>query len=359
MCFNFLETGMSVSNVCKIMEQAHIYSETNLFDKCLSFVFINAADVLRTHGFYDLCQECVATIIRSDELKAEEELIFEAMVLWSTNECRRQKKSATDINRRDVLGPLLYLIRFPTMDVTYFTQKVSFRDILSHDEAVSIFQYFHGEDRQMTKLFNRNERNRLKTKRPFTEKKAIQRQPKVADSILTLEVSPMKRTDAKPLIPLSSRKSPNMSRVSRFRTYDGEWKQNGPPDAISFSCSSPIVLYGIEVFGAAKGAETYNMKLYLFDDMKEEVRKNDARITTDTLRRAYEVMFARPIRVPPRRVFTVMIILKGSPTNKGVEGSAVHVADGVTFEFSNSNRSSNGTDVTVGQISSLLFNKTE
>ncbi|XP_045199005.1 BTB/POZ domain-containing protein 6-like [Mercenaria mercenaria] len=359
LCFNFLETGMSVSNVCKILEQAHIHNETNLYDKCLKFIFVNGMEVLKTHAFNELCEECAGAIIRSDELKADEELIFEAMVLWATNECRRKKKPSTDIDRRYVMGPLLYLIRFPTMDVSYFTQKVSFRDILSHDEAVSIFQYFHGEERQLSKLFNKNERNRLKTKRPPVNKNHKQRQREANNFPLALEVTPRKRAEVKPQIPLSPPSSPNMSRVARFRTYDGQWKQNCSSDAISFTCSSPIVLYGIEVFGATKGTETYNIKLYLFDDLKEEVRKNDVRITTDTVRRTYDVMYARPIRVPPRRVFTVMVTMKGSPTCKGVDGSSVHVSDGVTFEFCNSNRSSNGTDVTVGQIPALLFNKTE
>ncbi|XP_060588383.1 BTB/POZ domain-containing protein 6-like [Ruditapes philippinarum] len=361
LCFSYLETGMSVANVCKILEQAHIYNETNLHDKCLTYILSNATDVLKTHAFNDLCSECVGAIIRSDDIKADEDSIFEAMVLWSTNECRRQKKPSTDIYRREVMGPLLYLIRFPTMDVSYFTHRVSFRDILSHDEAVSIYQYFHGEERQLSKLFNKNERNRLKTKRPFASKKEKnqQRQRDPNEVPLIYEDTPKKRPQVKPQIPISYSSSPNMSRVSRFRTYDGQWKQNGPPDAISFTCSSPIVLYGIEVFGAAKGCETYNMKLFLFDDLKDEVRKNDARITTDALRRTFDAMYARPIRVPPRRIFTIMVIMKGSPTSKGVDGSSVHIADGVTFEFINSNRSSNGTDVSVGQIAALLFNKTE
>lgn len=348
---------MSNSNVCKIMEQAHIYSESNLYDKCLNFIFVNGADVIRTHAFNDLCEECVGAIVRSDELQAQEELIFEAMIVWSTSGCRRRKMSPTDVNRRTALGPLLYLIRFPTMTVTYFTQKVSFRDILSHDEAVSIYQYFHGEDRKLSKLFNKNERNRLKSKSRPTEKKSNVRQKEYIP--LVLEVSPRRRMGIKPYIPLPSPNSPNISRAARFRTYDGHWKQNGPPDAISFSCSYPIVLYGIEVFGAAKGAETYNITMYLYDDMKEEVRKNDSRITTEHIRRTYDIIYSRPIRVPPNRVFTVLVELKGSPTNKGVDGSANHVVDGVTFEFSSSNRSSNGTDVTVGQIPSLLFSKTE
>ncbi|WAR07097.1 BTBD6-like protein [Mya arenaria] len=371
LCFKFLDQHMSVGNACRILEQAHRFQETGLFDKCLKFIHAGGYDVLRTHGFTDLCSECVTAVIKSDNLKAEEELVFEIMIGWATAECRRRKLQPTDANRRVALGEIVYHIRFPTMDVTYFTQKVSFRDILSEDEAVAIFQYFHGEERHLSRKFNRNERNRLKNRKPLGEQKRNTRQGKkvemttaeYVESRQMLRVPPSKRKQSSPqvmeAIPLTTPRSPNISRVNRFRTYDGQWKQNGPPDAISFSCSSPIVLYGIEIYGSASGTETYKLKLYLFDDMKEQVRSNDVTVTTDTIRRTYDVTFARPVRIPPRRIFTVMVIIKGSPCCKGVDGSRVDVVEGVTFEFSDSNRSSNGTDVTVGQIPGLLFNKTE
>ena len=365
LCFAYLDSEMSIENVCKIMEQAHIYNESALHNKCLGYILNHGWEVLQTPAFTELCMDCLGRIVKSDDLKSSEEDVYEAVIGWSTNECRRQKYQPTDENRRQILGPLLYLIRFPVMDVTYFTQKVSFREILSNDEAVSIFQYFHGEEQQLPNRFNRNERNRLQSSKPFTERKAqylgttnrnrdVQR--------VTPSQRPQQRQVSTPLI-MGAPWSPNMSKVCRFRTYDGEWKQNGPPDAISFVCSNPIVLYGVEIYGPAcksgKQRETCNVKLSVFDDLKQEVRKNDGRITTDNVRKTYEVMLLRPIRIPPSRVFTVMVSIKGSPTHKGVEGQSLQVVDGVTFEFSDSNRSSNGTGVTVGQIPALLFNTTQ
>ncbi|XP_052240825.1 BTB/POZ domain-containing protein 6-like isoform X2 [Dreissena polymorpha] len=369
LCFRFLDDHVSIANACKIMEQAHMYNETALFEKCIKFTQENGSDVIRTRGFSELCSECLSTILRADNLKAGEDLIFECAVAWATDECRRQKLPPTDANRRSVLGDLLYLIRFPTMDITYYTQNVSFRDILSDKEAVSIFQYFHGEERQLSHKFNKNERFRLKDMNPLTKKPSRKMKEFKMTKSEFIETRKMMR--ASPLnllqeitpepqesIPLLRPDSSNMQRVSRFRTYDGPWMQNGPPDAICFSCSSPIVLYGMEIFGAAVGAETYKVKLYLYNDLREEVRSNEVTITTDAIRRTYDVMFARPVRVPARRVFTAMVVIKGSPCNKGVGGSKLHAVDGITFEFADSNRSSNGTDVTVGQIPALLFNKT-
>ena len=345
------------------MEQAHIYNESALHNKCLGYILNRGWEVLQTPAFKELCMDCLGRIVKSDDLKSSEEDVYEAVIDWSTNECRRQKYQPTDENRRQVLGALLYLIRFPVMDVTYFTQKVSFREILSNDEAVSIFQYFHGEEQQLPNRFNRNERNRLPSKKPLTERKAqylrTTNKNREVQRVTPSQRNTPHRQISTPLI-LGAPWSPNMSKVCRFRTYDGEWKQNGPPDAISFVCSNPIVLYGVEIYGSvSKQRDMFDVKLSVFDDLKQEVRKNDGRITTDNVRKTYEVTLLRPIRIPPSRVFTVMVSIKGSPTHKGVDGQSLHVVDGVTFEFSDSNRSSNGTGVTVGQIPSLLFNTTQ
>ena len=358
LCFSYLDSEMCVENVCKILEQAHIYNEMSLHNKCLGFILEHGWEVLKSVGFAELCTDCLRLILKPDDLKASEEDIFEAVVLWATNECRRQKLQATDENRRQVLGPLLYFIRFPVMDVVYFTQKVSFRELLSNDEAVSIFQYYHGEDQQLPNRFNRNERNRLPLRKQLTGKTEKHRNAGYGNREV-LRVTPQQRKQAGTPIMLAAPRSPNMSKVTRFRTSDGQWKQNGPPDAISFVCSCPIVLYGIELYGATGMVETYNIKMFVFDDFKEEVRRNDARITTDVIRNTYEVMLARPVRIPPSRMFTIMVIMKGSPTYKGIDGQALKRVDGVTFEFYDSNRSSNGTGVTVGQIPSLLFNITQ
>lgn len=331
LCFQFLDAEMHDETVSKIMEQAHIYSETGLYEKCLRYTLTNGNAVLRKPGFADLCSDCVARIIKSDDLRASEEAVFEGCMTWANAECRRQKKQPTDEARREVLGKLLYLIRFPVMDVTYFTQKVSLGNLLSHDETLSIFQFFHGEEQQLPNRFSRNERNRF---------------PRDI------------KDNAEPMM-LSTR-SPSTSRVHRFQSVDGQWKQNGPPDSISFTVSHPIVLYGVEVFGVGSGQETYALKILVYDDItREEIRKNEASIFTNSIKQTYEVLLTRPLRVPARRLFTVMVVMRGSPTHKGVDGERVQIVDGVQFEFSDSNRSSNGTDVNVGQISGLLFNKTQ
>ena len=331
LCFKFLEAEMNTDNVCRIMEQAHIYSESVLYDKCLRFINFHGNEVLTKPTFGELCSECVDKIIRPNDLNADEDKVFEGCMIWANAECRKNKKQPTDEVRREMLGELLYLIRFPTMDIAYFTHKVSLGNVLTHDETLSIFQYFHGEVQQLPNRFNKKPRNRVPDKT-----RNILEPVKIPDHIQSIN-------------------HPSISRVVRFPSCSGEWKQNGPPDAISFTVSRSVVLYGIQIYGTSRGKDTLSVIVCIYDDMKEEVRKTDATIYTNTSKHTYDVYLTEPIRIPSRRVFTVMVLLKGGPTRKGVDGESVKKEDGITFEFFASNKSSNGTDVTVGQIPGLLF----
>jgi hypothetical protein len=51
---------------------------------------------------------------------------------------------ASDHDIRDMLGSLLYLIRFPSMDQDFFTTEVSTREILNKDEMLSVYRSFNG-----------------------------------------------------------------------------------------------------------------------------------------------------------------------------------------------------------------------
>ena len=331
LCFSFLEAEMNTDNVCRIMEQAHIYSENALYDKCLRFINLNGNEVLTKPAFGELCTECVQKIIQPSDLNADEDKVYEGCIIWANAECRKDKKQPTDENRRAMLGDLLFLIRFPTMDITYFTHKVSLGNILTHDETLSIFQYFHGEVQQLPNRFNKKPRNRV----------AINAKDKLQD-----------------LVTLPDRRSPNygsIARVTRFGSCSGEWKQNGPADAISFTVSRSVILYGIQIYGTARGQEMFTVKVYIYDDTKEEIRKTDATIYTNTSKQKYDVYLSEPVRIPSKRVFTILVLIKGGPTRKGIDGESVKKENGVTFEFISSNKSSNGTDTTVGQIPGLLF----
>lgn len=62
---------------------------------------------------------------------------------WSEAECNRQEKALTPENKRSILGSSLNLIRFPLMSVEEFASGPAQSGILTDQEVVSLFLYFH------------------------------------------------------------------------------------------------------------------------------------------------------------------------------------------------------------------------
>jgi hypothetical protein len=54
--------------------------------------------------------------------------------------------SCFDENIRQVLGDLLYLVRFPIMERKYFTENVSKKGLLSHEEIINVYQSLDDEE---------------------------------------------------------------------------------------------------------------------------------------------------------------------------------------------------------------------
>ncbi|KAL3846927.1 hypothetical protein ACJMK2_017868 [Sinanodonta woodiana] len=140
-CATWLLRTINHGNVCTILEHARQYGEEFLLQKCLNFVFSHGRQILLSTKFDELSQQSVALVLKSDYLAVSENVVYEAILRWSTHQCRVRKLEPTGLNKRDVCGTLINLIRFPIMDPRYFSSKVSTDDILNESEKVEIFQY--------------------------------------------------------------------------------------------------------------------------------------------------------------------------------------------------------------------------
>ncbi|XP_041373870.1 BTB/POZ domain-containing protein 6-like [Gigantopelta aegis] len=141
-CLTYMESSLLSSDVCLVMEQAHLYNENNLMQTCLKYIWQNGDVVLKSDSFCDLCLDCFVKVIEADQLNASEESVFEAVIVWSEAECRRQGREITPENRRGVLGESVYEIRYSTLDPKYFDEKVSHTCMLTKDEQIKIMRSF-------------------------------------------------------------------------------------------------------------------------------------------------------------------------------------------------------------------------
>lgn len=150
---------MTADNACLVYEHSHIYMEDSMKEDCLRVISEVEGGGLKSTTFLELCPDCVKSITASDDLTVEEDQVFEAVMSWAIAECVRQGLEVTDVNRREVLADILYNIRFPTMDESFITKRLSVVDLLTADEYRTIVRCQQDSDEYPCILFSNEYRN--------------------------------------------------------------------------------------------------------------------------------------------------------------------------------------------------------
>jgi hypothetical protein len=175
-CKKFLTVNINDDNACMVLQTSHSFHLEDLQKDALQFIFSHGKSCLESISFFGLSSGYVKLIIESDHLVCPEEIIYQKMIQWAQQQCRKeqhmtgndekhvtaikeqpmtgndeqhvisndeQHMTANDEQLRKVLGDLIYLIRFPIMKCKYFTNEVSTKNVLTAEEKVEIFQSFH------------------------------------------------------------------------------------------------------------------------------------------------------------------------------------------------------------------------
>lgn len=253
-----------------------------------------------------LCSTCLTKIIQSDDLKADESKVYEAVYDWSTTRCKKQKLSPNPDNRNRVLGKIIYLVRFPVLNLDYFTQTVASHGLLSKDEVIQLFKYFHSRTSPSVGPF-------------ITRRRAL-------------------------------------TRVIRFETTSGAWNVgNYAFDSIRFQSSRDIILDGIIVYGCFSEKAQYDITVRLLNSKQETMVRNDTVIETDANTDFYDILFNNGIALSSMTWYTVALYMEGPQTKRGVCGKDMIYCEQVQILFQNSELSRNCTTEKEGQIPGIVF----
>ncbi|XP_048244872.1 BTB/POZ domain-containing protein 6-like isoform X2 [Haliotis rufescens] len=106
LCVTFLEQSLSEDNVCQILEECHGYGELDLKQKALKLLTQGGKKVIQSPGFVKLCSDCMNKFVRSDGLYLKEEDVFDAVLSWTKERCRKEGGSDTPENIRRLMGDM-------------------------------------------------------------------------------------------------------------------------------------------------------------------------------------------------------------------------------------------------------------
>ncbi|OWF47001.1 BTB/POZ domain-containing protein 6-like [Mizuhopecten yessoensis] len=310
-CGQFMTDNLSTANVCTIMETAYLFDNQVLRQNCLEFIEKHSNEIVKEKLLSDLGQECFGDVLRSDNLKASEEDIFTAVMSWTDRRCTEKDLEVNDSNRRHVLGDLLYLLRFPLMSQEKFVSISKTKESLLslQEQVVLLHGYVSGNF----------------SKSPFSSKRdrGFKRQYVCY-----------------------------RFKHEHFRNNTG-WNYSINPDALSFKVSEPVDVTGLVLFGCTKGSYTYCVHIEIVE-LGQIANTTVASISTE---KTFEVLFSKPVGVQPNKDYTLKVCLSNGPnTYAGLNGISRVMCGDISFVFSTSSQSGNGTDVSTGQIFGIKYN---
>ena len=313
-CSKFLQDKISPDNVCYILEDAHRISDTDIYDKCMAIVKENYTSSIKSEGFLSLSRDSLQTIVELDDVHVKEEELFEHVIKWAESECLRQKLEISSWeNKRNVLGDVLFKVRFPLIDQAYFAKNIGVTQLLTSDEKNDVLLYYASKEDVVVKHFKYTKR--IKTDVPV--------------------------------------------QVCRFSSESRGWGIGRRlVEAISLQTSHDSVLHGVLIYGCySAGSYKYSVYVRVKYIDKKELKKLSTTVNTESSQKIYEVTFESVLRLNAGDTCTIEIVMVGrSDTYRGHGGNEqLSYGNGKTVTFIAAPSSNSGTNVERGQIPGLIL----
>ncbi|XP_052254824.1 BTB/POZ domain-containing protein 6-like [Dreissena polymorpha] len=306
LCSRKLAEGIALDTACTLLEQAHQYQEPTLEQSCLDFIYKNAHTVLTSPQFSSLCPQCLTKVLESDELRADESVVYKAMLTWASRACNKQKLPVNGDSFNRVLGKLKYLVRFPVLDIDFFSKHVTNDGILTKDEVIEVFKYLHSRTAPNLGRF-------------ITRRRA-------------------------------------MTRAYRFDVSSGAWNVgNVFCDAIQFQSSREIVLDGVIIYGCYIGEASYDVSVRILGERHQLIVQCDSELQTSAKTELYDVLLNNGVTLKAMTWYTIVLYMEGPQTKRGVCGKNMIYCEQVQFFFKTSILTQNCTTEREGQIPGIIF----
>ncbi|OWF34505.1 BTB/POZ domain-containing protein 6 [Mizuhopecten yessoensis] len=132
------------------------------------------------------------------------------------------------------------------------------------------------------------------------------------------------------------------------------WNYSGNHDALRFKVSEPVNITGLVLFGCTEGSSAYNVHI----EIVELGQITKTTVVSTSTEKTFEVLFSKPVKVQPNTNYTLKVCLSnGSKTYFGEKGISEVMRGNISFVFSSSLLSGNGTEVSRGQIFGIKYNR--
>ena len=306
-CGKCLSEGLSVNNVIQVLKQSSLFNEDGLKSKCLELIVQNPNAVFTGTEIISASPHTIETLLEIDRIPIKEIVVYETCLAWARHQILIQlsTENPTDQQIREMLGDLLFKIRFPTMQGTEFAEISEDNNVLTGEEKASIFYFL------------------------MTKKKSSHL-----------------------MFPTERRFGGEELWIERTVTCVSEQWYSPAVDAINFETNQDMSLTGIGLYTGYNGA-SYDVDVEILQSIKCLFKK---KITVPSAgeEHQFKVSMNEPISIQAGVVYSVKALSNDNIGHYGGTCQAVCTKGNVTVTFSK-NQQSPHTSPTYGHIPRLYF----
>lgn len=257
-CRNWIKQKLTIKTACIVLQTMMINNEDNLLAEVENFIRLNYKEVIETESFLNSDVSVIRRILSLEKIESGSEIdVYNAAEKWAKQRLS-VGKPFTGSKMRDILGDLIYLIRFPSMTSLEFTECVTRNaGLLKHDEIGAIYLEINAKH-ENSYGFNSHPRS-LK-----------------CDNTILRELI-----------------------CNEHVNY--QWLNEIPPNTIEFNVSKSITIFGLHITGAN---HPINVVIKLFDDKNILIAQGHGQIPQQNYKR---IDLNQPIQLSPTTHYKIIL----------------------------------------------------
>lgn len=249
-------TAMS-NHAAKTLQTAYKYHLPDLLQESLQHIELNTKACLLSEHSLVLPKELVDIILKSDYLNCSETDVCQFLLKWTKAQCVSQGIESTGENMRNLVGQTLYQIRFPVVDMDFFSKDIANIDFLSRDEIIAIYRSQYGI--KISNFTNDKRRD------PFEKKQ--------------------------------------LHTVTRYNDFSQIYFESDGTEALIFQADTDIWLRGVNLF--PYNSDDTEITFKILDETNEEFIVHKTEIDCDYGREARLIKLPKPVQILSGKEYTI------------------------------------------------------
>ncbi|VDI01533.1 BTB/POZ domain-containing protein 3-like [Mytilus galloprovincialis] len=313
-CETLLKKSAVSEHATKSLQTACEFHLDDLKEQSMEYIEQNTKKCLLSEHAISLSRICVEEILKSEKLNCSENDVCAFLLKWGIGQCEIAKLELTAESIRETVGDLIFLIRFPVVDMEFFSKEIAESGLLTEAEVIDVYQSHFGVKK---KTFISGPREPVSKKKIYT--------------------------------------------VGRHSSISHPWGRDGV-HALTFKPDVDIWLRGVHIFNPVPSNSGHNESItvfiYVLDTYDDEVLLYTAETCYgEGYGSTSKITFPKPARILAERDYTIKMhgIMALSYYGSNCRTKAVVPSCGVTITFGNSPHCTSGTNVHQGQFASLVF----